>query len=308
MIKWFNNIKPISGIFLIILGAIIYTTIYICHYLGLLGCSLNPWLYLLGFISIIAQCLVFNSLCVRFDIVYKHTYIPAYFYLITSLISFSYLSVNSLHIYSWLFLGTLYHIVSLPVANFPRRNLYFAAIFTGCASFVIPFYAVAFILLIFATIIFKNLNLLDFLALATGIFLPLAFVYFINFAFNTNLPNYLIHSIHMPSINVFSPKHLWLSYLLIAMALGFFFTFINYFKNNIQTRRMLRFVVYIFIIHLIIVLANFAHFFQYVNLLIVPAAIAFTYLHLGGKYQRSKNFSNFLILGSILIHLVLQIL
>ena len=131
----------------------------------------------------------------------------------------------------------------------------------------------------------------------------------INLIAGTDLNYYLIRSIDFQT----SPPSLGSqsNILLIPVILSLFGVFratFGYFKNNIQTRRMLIIVTYIFWFHVIIVLLNLSSFYQLITLLATPLCISFTYLHLGAKRVKLKSLSALVLMFSFLAHLVWQIM
>ena len=311
MIQSFHNIKPISGALVAFVG-LIFATIGICSLI-----FLNPDFavsggYLsitLGTLSIILQSLYFNKICVEYDIVYTHTFIPALFYVMIGCSNYYFIQLGLPHISAWLFLFALNRIVAIPISSNPRRNIYSAAILFGIISLFIPFYFAATLLLILFILIFKTPTFLDILAVILGFLLPLIIVGSINLIAGTDLNYYLIRSIDFQT----SPPLLGSqsNILLIPLILSFFGVFraiFGYFKNNIQTRRMLIIVTYIFWFHVIIVLLNLSSFYQLITLLATPLCISFTYLHLGEKRVKLKSLSALVLMFSFLAHLVWQIM
>ena len=131
----------------------------------------------------------------------------------------------------------------------------------------------------------------------------------INLIAGTDLNYYLIRSIDFqtspPSLG--SQSNILLIPLILSL-FGVFRAIFGYFKNNIQTRRMLIIVTYIFWVHVIIVLLNLSSFYQLITLLATPLCISFTYLHLGAKRVKLKSLSALVLMFSFLAHLVWQIM
>lgn len=311
MIQSFHNIKPISGALVMLIG-LIFATVGVCTLI-----FFNPEFavsesYLgiaLGVLSIILQSLYFNKICVDYDIIYTHTFIPALFYVMIGCSNYSFLQIGIPHISTWLFLVALNQIVAIPASAYPRRNIYSTAVLFGILSLFIPFYITATLLLILLIIVFKTPTVLDIFAVILGFALPALIVAFINLISGVALNYFLVRSIDFqtapPSLGSQS------NILLIPLSLSVFgvlrATF-GYFKNNIQTRRMLIIVTYIFWFHTIVILLNLSSFYQLVPLLATPLCISFTYLHLGAKRVKLKSVSTFLLMFSFLAHLAWQIM
>jgi len=311
MIQSFNNIKPISGA-LVVLVAFLFAAVGVCSLIFLnpeFAISASYLGIALGVLSIILQSLYFNRICVDYDIIYTHTFIPALFYVMIGCSNYYFIQIGIPHISAWLFLVALNQIVAISVSAYPRRNIYSSAVLLGIISLFIPFYIAAALLLVLFIIVFKTPTFLDILAVILGFALPLLIVVFINLIAGAELNYYLIRSVDFqispPSLGSQS------NILLIPLALSVFGVLrasFGYFKNNIQTRRMLIIVTYIFWFHTIVILLNLSSFYQLITLLATPLCISFTYLHLGTKRVKLKSLSTFLLMFSFLAHLVWQIM
>ena len=310
MIRSFHNIKPVSGGLVALVGLLFALVASASFYFS------NPqaatgttYLYIaLGTFSIVLQGLYFNRLCVRYDIVYTHTFIPALFYVIIGCSNYYFIHCNVNHIYAWLFLLGLSQIVAIPDSDYPRRNVYSAAILFGIISLLVPFYIAAVLALFLFILIFKTPNFLDILAIVSGFALPILLVASINLIAKTNFNYFLIREINFDIIPSLPVQSNILLYPAAIFIFGSLRAAVNYFKNNIQTRRMLRIIVYILLFHVLIILLNLGSFYKLLLLLIIPLSISFTYLHLGTKRVRLKSVSTILLVVVFLVHLAWQII
>ncbi len=266
------------------------------------------WLLLFGgFVSSITQALYFNKLAVDFDMVYKHTYIPAFFYMLFIGAFQQHISLSLPHLFIWLILLAIYQIVSIPNATYQRQHMYFAAVLFGCISFFIPYYSSSFILLVLLVITFKNINGWDLLSIISGLFLPLVLVLACNYLFAQNLPYYSIKPLYFKKLHFLPPSAWIIAVFALIASLGLARAFLNYFKNNIQTRKMLRFVLYFTFFQIAILLFNWNKFYEFIIVFCVPFALFVTYLLLGKSRRKLKNIIAYSMWLLALAHLFLQL-
>ena len=316
MLKYFQHIRPSAIIALLIGTALLRLPAYwflesssqpdsdiIGGFFN--GLNSQPAVsMLLAFVFLFGQALIFNRICIEHDVLYAHSFLPAWMFVLCNSIFPEMLFINPVLVGNFLVLGALSRVLGLYRAQDGALVLFYTAALFSLSSFFIVEYITAPILLIIFTIIFKNVKVRDLLAIVSGAMIPFIFLGASALMFDQKikLPS-SGYKLALPDLQGDILHFLAVIALLFLVFLGLAKTSINYLKNNIQTRR----VSLIFISFLVFTLLIIAVRFNLINYsfhIAAPAISLFSgYFLLGNKGKNSKEFLHFILLAAIVISL-----
>lgn len=313
MLKYFKHIGP-SAVFAVFVGALLLRIPAVAFTVSspeplngvVFGHFFNavrqwPWLsLLLGFLVVFTQAMIFNKLCNEHDVLYTHTFMPAWLFILSNSIFPENLHINPLMVSNYFVIGAFVFLFSMHQSDRSPTLLFYAAALLTLGSYFVTEYLGAPIMLLVATIIFKNVGPRDLLAIITGTLIPLGMIWSFHFLtdqpFDFPIPKY--------NLNIKLDKA-FMRY--VAMTFFFLLTFagllksgLNYFKNKIKTRRINLVSIAFFAFAIFIILIKYDHLRHYITIANSGMALYAAYFLLGEKGQRIKG-----LLHSILLILLL---
>ncbi|MBL7810677.1 MAG: hypothetical protein JNL57_00520 [Bacteroidetes bacterium] len=249
------------------------------------------------------QAMYINKLCIDHDVLYTPTYLPAYIYiLITSLfpagLFLSPALVSLLFVIPGLgFLMRLYQSGQSAILVF------YSGLFFGIASLIIPEFLTAPLFLVVATMAFKNISIRDFLAIITGVIMPWLMVSMVIYLIGLPLYKPAVSVSFTLGLGKEFVRYIPLVLFILISIAGIAKSGMNYFKNNIRTRRINLLFIAFFIYALIIILFRYQSLEFYHFCISIPAGIFTSYFLLGSKGKKWKNFVNYILLMATLFSL-----
>jgi hypothetical protein len=311
MLRIFQNIRPISAVYIFIVCLLVRLPALLFGNLepgataavhGGLFDTLNQNFYLsisLGLLVVFVQALFFNRLCIEYDVLYVHSYLPAYVYVIVSSIYPENLLLHPSMLLNFGILMSFYFMFRLYQAQSTSKILYYASLFLGIISIVLPVFYNGFIFIVIGTMIFKNISVKDILAIISGYIFPAliaAGVYYLQ-GIEYTIPQ-LDYRIKL-RLDIQLQAYLATGIIGVYTAAGLFKTLINYNKNNIRTRRINMLIVLYLFFAILIVLTKSDNFRQYFILPAIGIATEVSYFFLGNKKHRIKEVLNYIMLIAV---------
>lgn len=323
MIALLNNIRPVSALWVLFFGLLLRTPIYFLGVPveGIPGSPFFPgffeqivtlgWTsYIICFLLVFFQSMIFNKICIDHDVLYAHTYLPGYFYML-----FCSLFKEAFHLSPQILANTfallaLYQLFQLYKHPNPAKIIFYSGFYLGCAFlFSLHFLLIPFFLLV-AIILFKTVSLKDLLAIFFGVFTPiylyfgLKYVFFGDVDFNFIKVDRLPYKPGWNDIYLYLPLVVLLVITLISLAK----LSANYLKNNIKTRRITLLLVSYFVYWIIAILINAEFIKLNLMFLMFPTAVFVSYFHLGHKARKWKELLHWVIFASVVFSLYKQYL
>jgi len=260
-----------------------------------------PWLsLLLGFLVVFSQAMLFNRLCNLHDVLYTPTFMPAWFFILANSIFPENLHINPLMVSNYFIIGSFAFLFRMHQSDQSPKLLFYAAALLSLGSLFVTEYLMASLLLLIATIIFKNVGFRDLLAIVTGTLIPLgmiwSFYYLNNQHFDFPIPKYNLKI----KFDTAVLRFIALTYFFALAFSGLLKSGLHYFKNNIKTRRINLVSVTFFVFAIFIMLLKIDHLRLYTTITNCGLALFAGYFLLGEKGLRLKG-----LLHSILILLLL---
>lgn len=312
MLRIFQNIRPISAVYILVIALLVrmpylfYGQNEEYHFnpsimQGLFAAVNKNHLVslLVGLIVVFIQAILFNRICIEHDVIYHHSYLPAYFYVIINSVYPENLTFNPLMIINFCVLFSLIFLFQLYQDTKSTKLLYYAALFLGTAALILPVFYLGMVFLIIGTMVFKNITLKDILGIVSGYAFAgiVAYgVYFIlgsHYVFPTLKLKLNIKLISLPG------DYIALSILVIITLAGLFKTFINFSKNNIKTRRITLLMVIYLMFSTTLLLMNIVDYRLFFPLLTVSMSIILAYFLIGPKHRRLKELLNYVLLFAV---------
>jgi len=316
MLKYFQHIRP-SAVIALLVGTVVLRlpAIWLIENAGLQvsgamssffnSFNAQPIASILVSAAIVfIQALLFNRLCIEHDVLYAHSFMPAWMFLLCNSLFPEMLFITPALIGNFLVLWALSFVLGFYRAADGSLVLFYTAALFSLSSFFIVEYITTPLLLVVFTIIFKNVKVRDLLAIVSGSIVPFIFVWaagqifdlqfqFPTQGYNLSLTQFKFDIIHLAAL-------LPLFFLVLP---GLAKTSLNYFKNNIQTRRVsLLFISFLVFTTLILVIR--LNQIKYSLHIAAPALSLFAgYFLLGNKGKNSKEFLHFILLATIVISL-----
>ncbi|MCC7296760.1 MAG: hypothetical protein IT244_00395 [Bacteroidia bacterium] len=316
MLKIFQNIRPISAIYVLVIGILLRLPAIIFG--GIEGAKIEVSMMqgffalvnqnftlsiLMGLLLIFIQAIFFNKLCIDHDVIYAHSYLPAYFYMVISSVYPENLLFNPIMIINFAILFAFNYLFQLYQGINTSKLLYYASLFLGTVSLVMPVYYSGIVFIIVSTIIFKNITLKDMLGIISGYLFPAliaAGVYFLmgkQYAFPKL--EYKLQFEFTSRFNVYVALGV-IGALTIA---GLLKTGSNYTKNNIKTRRITLLMVAYLAFSVLVILIKLEQLQLFFPILTISLAAETAYFLLGNKSRRWKEFFNYVLLATVFFSL-----
>lgn len=262
------------------------------------------WLSLLiGFLVVFSQAMLFNRLCNEHDVLYTPTFMPAWFYILASSVFPENLHVNPLMVSNYFIIGAFAFLFRMHQSEQSPKLLFYAAALLSLGSLFVTEYLGAPILLLIATIIFKNVGLRDLLAIITGTLIPLgmiwSFHYLNNQHFDFPIPKYTLNI----KVDKAILRYIALTFFFLLAFSGLLKSGLHYFKNNIKTRRINLVSIAFFAFAVFIALLQYDHLRLYITIANCGLALFAGYFLLGEKGQRIKGVLHTILLILLVLSL-----
>jgi hypothetical protein len=281
--------EPVSGV----VFEAFFNTIRRLHGLSLL----------LGFLVVFSQAMIFNRLCNEHDVLYAATFMPGWLYMLAAGIFPENLHFNPLMVSNYFVIGSFAFLFRMHQSDQSPKLLFYAAALLSLGSLFVTEYLGAPLLLLVATIIFKNVGLRDLLAIVTGTLIPLGMIWSFHFLtdqhFDFPVPRYTLKI----KLDIAVFRYLALSFFVLLAFSGMLKSGIHYFKNNIKTRRINLVSIVFFGFAIFIALLKYDHLRHYVTITNCGLSLFAGYFLLGEKGQRLKGFLHTVLLILILLSL-----
>lgn len=259
---------------------------------------------LLSFALLFIQALLFNRLCIEHDVLYAHSFLPAWLFVLGNSIFPEMLLVNPILVGNFLVLWALSFVLGFYRAVDGSVVLFYTAALFSLSSLFIVEYITAPILLVVFTIIFKNVKVRDLLAIVSGAFIPFIFIWSAVWMFDMTFQ--LPSTEYSLSLSAFKDDLFHFAAvltMLLLVFLGLAKTSINYFKNNIQTRRVSMLFISYLVFTALIVIIRFNKIDQSFHIAAPGLSLFSGYFLLGNKGKNSKEFLHFILLLTIVVSL-----
>jgi len=255
---------------------------------------------LLATFLVSAAALLLNRICISQDVIYSHSYLPAWFYiLISSLDPWQY-SVHPVMISNLLILVGFQYLFSLFLYEGPSGLIYLTGVCFGAASvFRIQLVVLVFFML-GAIILMKRITLRDAMASLLGMAMPIYLLLGIRYVGQVPLP--LGADVVQTGAMQSALNQLSVIWPILIVYLLVLFSFIkvagNYYKNNIRTRRINQVLVFYTIYQTLVLLLLQGKTIRVdISLIFAPAAVYIAYLLIGHKYRFYKEGCNLLLIA-----------
>jgi hypothetical protein len=257
----------------------------------------------LGFVVVFLQAIFFNRLCNRHDVLYTPTFMPAWLFVLANSIFPENLHLNPLMFSNFFVIGAFAFLFQLHQTQNSPTMLFYAAALLSIGSLFVTEYLGAPLVLLVATIIFKNVGLRDLLAIITGTLIPLgmiwSFHYLSNQHFDFPVPRYSLKI----TLDSGILRYLSLPFIFLLAFSGLLKSSIHYFKNNIKTRRINLISVVFFVFAVFIALIRYDHLRLYFTIADAGLALFAGYFLLGEKGRILKGLLHSLLLLLIVVSL-----
>lgn len=316
MLRLFQNIRPASSLLVLFAGLFIrlpllisgkgYTSDMSLNVMNGFFTLINQNIYIAvigGLLLVFAQSLLFNKLCIDHDVIYSHSYLPAYFFMMLNSVFIENLFINPIMLVNLFVLFSLMSMFRLYREENSSVILFYTALFFGCASLILPVMYTGFLFLILGTIIFKNISIKDILAILSGYLLPVLMLWGVQFLLGYP---YVFPKVSYKFQFTFTSRiqtYIVVIYILAICSAGLLKTTVNYTKNNIKTRRISLLMIANLVFSLVIILFKTNEYQFYFPLLTFALSIQFAYFLLGKKGRRGKEFLHYVLLAVIIYSL-----
>lgn len=258
---------------------------------------------LAGLLIIFLQAILFNRLCIEHDVIYSHSYLPAYFYMLVNSVYPQNLVFNPVMLISFCMLLAFVFLFRLYQGTNSAILLYYAALFMGLASLIYPGLYLGMLFLVAGTMIFKNITIKDLLGIVSGYifagFTAACIIYISGAVYKVPSLSYRLSLTFSSSPDAYFA----VSVILFITVAGLMKTFVNYSKNNIKTRRITLLMVAYLAFSLILVLMNLHDFRLFFPLMSCSLSIQLAYFLIGTKQRRLKELLNYLLIATIVFSL-----
>jgi hypothetical protein len=318
MMRILQNIKPSSALWVVAFAFILRTPYAFVRQPAVNFCDTpffpgfffwaqqNPiWDNLLATLLVCTAAMLLNRVCINQDVIYTHTYLPAWFFVLVSSLIPAQMHVHPLLFSNILILIGFNFLFSLFLYEGPSVLIYLTALFFGAAAMFQLQLLVLFIFILGAVILMKRITLKDLLAAFLGLLMPIYVLLSVWYMLNSNQALFYTFLGNRYVATNAELLVLWpYALCLVLVIISFFKVFTNFFKNNIRTRRINQVLIFYFTYMLLYQFYSGAcSALVDISLLFVPCAVFVAYLLVGGKYRKLKSLANTLLVLSAVISL-----
>jgi hypothetical protein len=316
VLRYFKHIGP-SAVFAVFIGALVlrmpallYATahpepvsdVVFEHFFNTV--RQWPWLsLLLGYVVVFSQAMIFNRLCNEHDVLYTPTFMPAWFFILANSIFPENLHINPLMVSNYFVIGAFAFLFRMHQSDQSAKLLFYAAALLSLGSLFVTEYLGAPVLLLLATVIFKNVGLRDLLAIITGTLIPMGIIWSFHFLndqhFDFPIPRYTLNIRLDKSVL----RYVALTFFFLLAFSGLLKSGLHYFKNNIKTRRINLISIAFFIFAVFISLLKYDHLRLYITIANCGLALFAGYFLMGEKGERLKGFLHTVLLIMLVLSL-----
>jgi hypothetical protein len=310
MMRLLQNIKPSSALWVVIFAFILRTPYAFVQQGAATFCDTpffpgfflwaqqNPvWDNVLATVLVCTSAMLLNRVCINQDVIYTHTYLPAWFFVLVSSLIPAQMHVHPLLFSNILILIGFNFLFSLFLYEGPSVLIYLTALFFGAAAMFQLQLLALFIFILGAVILMKRITLKDLLAAFLGLLMPIYVLLSVWYMLNSNkVAVYTFVGNRHVATNA-ELLALWpYALCFILVILSFFKVFANFFKNNIRTRRINQVLIFYFTYMLLYqFFSGVCSALVDICLLFIPSAVFIAYLLVGTKYRRLKAIANMLL-------------
>ena len=310
MMRLLQNIKPSSALWVIVFAFLLRTPYAFVQQTAVTFCDTaffpgfflwaqqNPvWDNLLATVLVCTAAMLLNRVCINQDVIYTHTYLPAWFFVLVSCLIPAQMHVHPLLFSNILILIGFNFLFSLFLYEGPSVLIYLTALFFGAAAMFQLQLLVLFIFILGAVILMKRITLKDLLAAFLGLLMPIYILWSVWYLLHTNQAGFYSFLRNRPLATNADLAALWpYALCFILVILSFFKVFANFFKNNIRTRRINQVLIFYFSYMLLYQFFSGAcSALVDISLLFIPTAVFVAYLLVGSKYRKLKSLANTLL-------------
>ncbi len=323
MLRYFLNIHFSNAVLVVLVCLGIRLPFFLTHPLPVFhtdttlfgswmaGLSQLPFLsFSLSTLAVLLQAFLLNNLCNRHDVIYQHTYLPAYIFILGASIVPEQYFLQPAHLVNILLILALGQIFSFYKSNMAHNEVFSAGFLLGMAALLKTEWLVMFLFLIISIMVFKAIPFRELISALLGFILPLYIAYGMLFVATVSFRNPYLDFIptSIPKVEIdmfgFLPFIILLIYYIVAQGKAWG----NYWKNNIKTRRITQSLLFYTPFALALVLFPGKDLLNDIDLILVPFSVSIAYLYLGKKSKRLKEIANLLILAAIFFVQYYQIL
>ncbi len=316
MLKIFQNIRQLSAIWVLLIGialrlpVVLLDEVPVNHDVAtpvsqitqLIGGNLI-WSVLAGLVVVFIQAMLLNRLCIQHDVIYSHTYLPAYFYMVLSSLFAENLLLNPVMIVNLLVIFAFFSLFQLYQNQESSAMLFYSSLFFGMCGLIVSEFMLGVFFLIAATIVFKNVTFRDVIGIVTGAIFPIWILFGIYYIIGVpfTLPE-LSYKLNLQFSNIIAARFS-MGVLAVITVAGLFKTAANYNKNNIKTRRINMSLIVYFAFALLLVLLRIDEFRIIYPVLAINLSVITAYFMLGSQGRRWKELINYLLLIAVFFSL-----
>ncbi len=316
MLKLFTHIRPTAIMYVILFGLLLRLpflflgTGKITHFneseFPILDEIFRWNIYIsmgIAFVLLILQAAVFNKICIEHDVIYTHTYLPAYFFVLINSLFFENLTLNSVVLGNTFVLIALSFMFRIYQSKEDSKQIFSAAFWMACAGFFIPEMVLSFLFIIPGILIFKTITLRDILTVFSGMFFPFLFFYGISYLYTGNVNISLFdNDVRIDFSNDWFQYTSFLVIMVLAV-MGIGKGIVNYFKNKIKTRRIFSLQVLFLIFSGLICLVKYSHIKIYHVILVFSTCALISYFLVGSNQRKIKEFMNLMLIAVVVYSL-----
>lgn len=263
----------------------------------------NPlYSFILSTVVVFMTGFALNAICNRHDVIYNHSYLPAYLYVILYSIYPEQYLLSHIQIVNFAAVLALGQLFQLYKTEYAHNIIFKAGFLLGFTCLFKIEYLAMILFLLVSILFFKNIKFREILTTLLSFVMPayLAYgIYYVVFGvMHTNYLHIEQKNLEIGQLNPFVlyPVIMGLIFYILSQLKAFF----NFFKNTIKTRRITQTMIAYTFFCIVVIIFQASDFKNDLNLLLIPMSIYIAYFYMGGKFKKWKEFSNLLLILSIL--------
>ncbi len=257
--------------------------------------------FVISSLLIFFSALVFNNICLKHQLIFIPSYLPAYFFVLLNSLFVDQFYAGPVLFVNLFIILSLGEILKLYKANNPTISIFIASLLAGVSSLLNISYLAFFIFVIIGINVFRPFSIKDNLAGVIGFLMPLYIGTMINFLINDT---YLPFRLFYPDYGKINIQNWALISALPAFFMVGLFAVVrmyqNFFRNTTKAKRAIQMLLILLVISVILMITGKQNPRQEFSFVALPLAVYYSYYFSNFKFNLLKEIINLMLILTVL--------
>ncbi len=257
---------------------------------------------LVSSVIIFISAVKFNAICIKYDIIYILSYLPAYFFVLLNSLFVDQLYAGPVLIVNLLLILSFEQILSLYNAENTVMAVFIASFYAGISVLLNISYLLFFVYLLIGLNIFRPFNIRDNIAAILSFLVPIYIGTMVNYLINSS---FLPFRMFYPDYGSLNTNQYWIFQtaipaIMLVSLIAIFQIHKNFFRNSTNAKRTLQLLLVLLFVAILLIITGKQNFKQEFSFLSIPLSIYFAYYFTTRRINMLKEVINLLLLIAIL--------